>query len=136
MKVPDEFLYICGYIVTIKKIMEKEKVYALPLRKVYPAILGKALKKGRTEEEFLQVVTWLTGYTGELINQQLERDIDYKTFFDESPSWNDSSRLITGTVCGVRVENIEDETIWRMRCLDKLVDELAKGRKMEKILRQ
>jgi hypothetical protein len=115
--------------------MEKEKVYALPLRKVYPAILTKALKKGRSEEEFLQVVNWLTGYNSEQIQQQLERDIDYKTFFDESPAWNEASHLITGVICGVRVENIEDETIWRMRCLDKLVDELAKGRKMEKILR-
>ncbi len=116
--------------------MEKEKVYALPLRKVYPAILTKALKKGRSQEEFLQVVNWLTGYSGAQIEQQLERDIDYKTFFDEAPVWNEASKLITGTICGVRVENIEDETIWRMRCLDKLIDELAKGRKMEKILRQ
>ncbi len=116
--------------------MEKEKVYALPLRKVYPAILNKPLKKGRSEEEFLQVVYWLTGYTRADIEQQLERDIDYKTFFDESPAWNDLSRLIKGSICGVRVEEIEDETIWRMRCLDKLIDELAKGRKMEKILRK
>ncbi|MCI6619658.1 MAG: DUF2200 domain-containing protein [Prevotella sp.] len=114
--------------------MEKEKVYALPLRKVYPAILNKALKKGHTEEEFLQIVTWLTGYTKEGIDQQLEKDADYKTFFDESPVWNPESRLIRGTVCGVRVEAIEDPTIWRMRCLDKLIDELAKGRKMENIL--
>lgn len=80
--------------------MEKEKVYALPLRKVSPAILTKALKKGRTEEEFLRVVGWLTGYSSETIEQQLERDIDYKTFFDEAPAWNPDSRLVTGTVCG------------------------------------
>ena len=115
--------------------MEKEKVYALPLRKVYPAILTKALKKGRTEEEFLRVVGWLTGYSSETIERQLERDIDYKTFFDEAPAWNPDSRLVTGTVCGVRVETIEDPTIWRMRCLDKLVDELAQGRAIEKIIR-
>ena len=114
--------------------MEKEKVYRLPLRKVYPAILNKALRKGRSEEEFLQMIHWLTGYTKEDIEHSMERDVDYKTFFEEAPAWNPAAQFIKGVVCGVRVENIEDTIIRKMRCLDKLNDELAKGRKMEKIL--
>lgn len=114
--------------------MEREKIYALPIRKVYPAILGKALKKGRTEAEFLQVVHWLTGYDQATIATQLERDITYKQFFDESPDWNPDATLIHGVVCKVRVETIDDPVIWRMRCLDKLVDELAKGKPVEKII--
>lgn len=114
--------------------MEKEKIYALPIRKVYPGILNKALKKRRTEDEFMQVVSWLTGYDKASIARQLDRDIDYKTFFDEAPAWNPDARLIKGVVCKVRVETIDDPVIWRMRCLDKLVDELAKGKTVEKII--
>lgn len=114
--------------------MEKEKIYALPIRKVYPGILNKALKKGRTEDEFMQVVGWLTGYDKAAINRQLDRDIDYKTFFDEAPAWNPDANLIKGVVCKVRVETIDDSVIWRMRCLDKLVDELAKGKTVEKVI--
>ncbi len=114
--------------------MEREKIYALPIRKVYPAILGKALKKGRSEQEFLQVVQWLTGYDKAAIDRQLDRDITYKAFFDDSPAWNPDATLIKGVVCKVRVETIGDPVIWRMRCLDKLVDELAKGKPVEKIL--
>lgn len=114
--------------------MEREKIYALPLRKVYPGILNKALKKGRSEEEFLKVIGWLTGYDKAAIDCKLDRDIDYKTFFDEAPAWNSDAVLIKGVVCKVRVETIEDPVIWRMRCLDKLVDELAKGKAVEKII--
>lgn len=114
--------------------MEREKIYALPLRRVYPGILNKALKKGRSEEEFLQVVGWLTGYDKVSIDRQLDRDIDYRTFFDEAPAWNPDAVLIRGVVCKVRVETIEDPVIRRMRSLDKLVDELAKGKAVEKII--
>lgn len=99
--------------------MEKEKVYRLPLRKVYPAILNKALRKGRSEEEFLQMIHWLTGYTKEEIEHSLERDVDDKIFFEEAPAWNPDSRFTKGVVYGIRGENIEDPIVRKTRHLEK-----------------
>ncbi len=116
--------------------MENSKVFAMKLSKVYPLLVQKAQRKGRTQEEVDQVIRWLTGYTQETLERQLERDPDYGTFFREAPCIHPKAAQITGTVCGVRVESIQDPLMRNIRYLDKLVDELAKGRPMEKILRE
>ncbi len=116
--------------------MENEKVYAMKVSKVYPLLVAKAERKGRTREEVDTVTSWLTGYTAEEIQKQLEKEVDYKTFFEEAPELNPNRKLIRGVICGIRVENIEDPLMQEIRYLDKLVDELAKGKKMEKILRE
>lgn len=104
--------------------------------KVYPLYIAKAEKKGRTKEEVDEVICWLTGYTKSKLNSQIKKEVSFETFFNEAPNLNQSRKLITGTICGVRVEEIEDPIMREMRYLDKLVDELAKGRPMEKVLRK
>ena len=116
--------------------MTNEKVFAMKLNKVYPLLVQKAEKKGRTKQEVDEVICWLTGYDEIGLNAQLEKDVDYGTFFNEAPQMNPNCGLIKGVVCGVRVENVEDPTMQKIRWLDKLVDELAKGKAMEKILRK
>ena len=103
---------------------------------VYPLYVQKAGKKGRTKEEVDQVIRWLTGYTQEGLEAQLKKETDFEAFLAQAPRLNPARALITGVVCGVRVEEIEDPTMQGIRYLDKLVDELAKGRPMEKILRK
>ena len=115
--------------------MNNEKVFAMKLSKVYPLLVQKAERKGRTKDEVDEVTSWLTGYTPEEISLQIEKDVDYRTFFDESPSFNPLSNLIRGKICGIKVEEIEDPLMQKIRYLDKLVDELAKGIPMEKVLR-
>ena len=112
-----------------------EKVFQMELKKVYPLLVAKAEKKGRTREEVDQVTCWLTGYSREELTALVESDITYGEFFRSAPSPNPSRKLITGSVCGVRVETIEDPLMQEIRYLDKLVDELAKGRAVEKVLR-
>lgn len=116
--------------------MDNRKVFAMKLSKIYPLLVQKAERKGRTEEEVRQVICWLTGYDEAGLTRQLERDADYGTFFQEAPCINPNVARITGTVCGVRVEAIPDPLMRNIRYLDKLIDELAKGRPMEKILRE
>ncbi len=113
-----------------------KRVYAIVFAKVYPMYIAKAEKKGRTKEEVDKVIRWLTGYTQKKLEAQIKKEVDFKTFFKEAPKLNPSRKLITGMICGVRVEEIEDKIMREMRYLDKLVDELAKGRPMEKILRK
>ncbi len=115
--------------------MEKEKVFAMKLSKVYPLLVAKAERKGRTREEVDKVTCWLTGYTVEQLYEQIENGVDYKTFFDEAPQINPNCKLITGSVCGIKVQEIEDPLMQKIRYLDKLVDELAKGKDMERVLR-
>ena len=103
---------------------------------VYPLYVQKAAKKGRTQAEVDQVICWLTGYSAEGLRRQIELGNDLQTFFAEAPALNPNCALITGVVCGVRVEDVADPLMQRIRWLDKLVDELAKGRAMDKILRQ
>jgi len=103
---------------------------------VYPLYVQKAVKKGRTQAEVDQVICWLTGYSAEGLRRQIELGNDLQTFFAEAPALNPNCALITGVVCGVRVEEVTDPLMQRIRWLDKLVDELAKGRAMDKILRQ
>ena len=102
---------------------------------VYPHYLKKAETKGRTKEELDEVIRWLTGYTKAGLAKQIEKRTSFRDFFDKAPKFNPNASLIKGVVCGIRVEEIEDPLMQKIRYLDKLIDELAKGKKMEKILR-
>lgn len=115
--------------------MTNEKVFQMNFAKVYSLLENKALKKGRTKEEVLHVVCWLTGYGAEDIEKMLSEPVTYGEFFQKAPAPNPNRNLIKGVVCGVRVEEVEDPLMREIRYLDKLVDELAKGKPMEKILR-
>jgi hypothetical protein len=116
--------------------MAKHRIYGMSVASVYPLYVAKAEKKGRSKAEVDEVIRWLTGYSANALASQLDRKADFETFFAEAPRPNPARSLITGVVCGVRVENIEEPTMREIRYLDKLVDELAKGRPMEKILRR
>ena len=113
-----------------------DRVFAMKFAKVYPLYVQKAEGKNRTKEEVDQIICWLTGYDQAGLRRQIEQENDFKTFFAEAPRLHPNSALIKGVVCGVRVEEIEDPLMRKLRYLDKLIDELAKGRAMEKILRQ
>ena len=113
-----------------------KRVYAMAFAKVYPLYVAKAQKKGRTKDEVDAVIRWLTGYTPSKLKAQREKEVNFETYFKKAPKLNPSRKLITGMICGVRVEDIEDPIMREVRYLDKLVDELAKGRPMEKILRK
>ncbi|MBS1626568.1 MAG: DUF2200 domain-containing protein [Bacteroidetes bacterium] len=115
--------------------MNKERVYALLFSSVYPLYIKKAETKGRTKEEVDTIIFWLTGYNKNTLQQQIDKKNNFQTFFAEAPKINPNAVKITGIICGYRIEEIEDELIKKIRYLDKLVDELAKGKKMEKILR-
>lgn len=115
--------------------MAVEKIYTMSFAKIYPMLVAKAEKKGRTKSEVDEVICWLTGYRVEQINDLLESDIAYGDFFLQAPELNPNRRQIKGSVCGVRVEDIEEPLMQEIRYLDKLVDELAKGKPMDKILR-
>lgn len=115
--------------------METSKVYALPFAKVYPMYIKKAEKKGRSKAEVDEVICWLTGYTEKQLQKQIDKGVDFKTFFEEA-QLNPNASKITGVICGWRVEDMTDKLMQKIRYMDKLVDELAKGRAMEKILRK
>jgi hypothetical protein len=116
--------------------MSGHKIFAMAFAKVYPMYVQKAERKGRTKEEVDQVICWLTGYDQAQLLQQIERGHDFATFFAQAPAIHPNSALIKGVVCGIRVEEIDDPLMQKIRWLDKLVDELAKGKAMEKVLRQ
>jgi hypothetical protein len=116
--------------------MPKHRVFAMKFAAVYPMYVAKAERKNRTKEEVDQIICWLTGYDRAGLRRQIEQEHDIETFFAQAPAIHRKSSLIQGVVCGVRVEDIEDPLMQRVRYLDKLIDELAKGRTMEKILRQ
>ncbi|WP_173918648.1 DUF2200 domain-containing protein [Halobacillus sp. Marseille-Q1614] len=116
--------------------MTKHKIYTMSVSKVYPHYVAKAEKKGRTKTEVDEIIRWLTGYSQVELETQLEKQTDFETFFAEAPQLNPSRNLIKGVICGVRVEDIEEPTMQEIRYLDKLIDELAKGKAMEKILRK
>ncbi|WP_077325045.1 DUF2200 domain-containing protein [Virgibacillus siamensis] len=116
--------------------MAKHKIYTMSVASVYPHYVTKAEKKGRTKSEVDEIIRWLTGYSQEELEAKLEKQVDFETFFAEAPQMNPSRTLIKGVICGVRVENIEEPTMQEIRYLDKLIDELAKGKAMEKILRK
>ncbi len=116
--------------------MARHNVYKMSFARVYPLLVAKAEKKGRRKTEVDEIIHWLTGYSQEELEAQLEKQTDYETFFAEAPKMNPSRALIKGVVCGVRVEDIEEPTMREIRYLDKLIDELAKGKAMNKILRK
>jgi hypothetical protein len=116
-------------------IMAEHRIFTMPFAKVYPLYVQKAERKNRTQAEVDQVICWLTGYDAAGLQRQIEQQNDFRTFFAQAPALHPNSALITGVVCGVRVEEVEDPLMQKIRYMDKLVDELAKGRKMEKILR-
>ena len=116
--------------------MDKNRIYKIVFASVYPLYIKKAERKGRTKEEVDQIIFWLTGYNKKTLQQQIEKKNDFETFFAQAPALNSNVDKITGVICGYRVEEIDDKLIQKMRYLDKLIDELAKGRTMEKILRK
>ncbi|MDD5050803.1 MAG: DUF2200 domain-containing protein [Candidatus Pacebacteria bacterium] len=116
--------------------MLKQNLYATSFSKVYPYYIAKAEKKGRTKAEVDEIICWLTGYSQKQFEKQLEKGIDFKTFYLKAPKPNPKRRLIKGVVCGVRIEEITDRVMREIRYLDKLIDELAKGKAMEEILRK
>ena len=116
--------------------MDNTRVYRMPFASVYPLYIKKAERKGHTKEEVDTVIFWLTGYDKQTLQKQIDKKVDYETFFAEAPLINPNASKITGVICGYRVEEIEDDIMQKVRYLDKLVDEVAKGRAMEKILRK
>lgn len=114
----------------------RNRMYAMIFAKVYPLYVAKVEKKGRTKEEVDKIIHWLTGYTKSKINSQIKKGLNFEEFFKQAPKLNQSRALITGMICGIRIEEIVDPIVREIRYLDKLVDELAKGRPMEKILRK
>ena len=116
--------------------MAKHRIYTTSFASVYPLYVAKAEKKGRTKTEVDQVISWLTGYRQNELEAQLEKQTDFETFFAEAPNINPSRALIKGVVCGVRVEEVKEPTMREIRYLDKLIDELAQGKTMDKILRK
>nr|WP_300849123.1 DUF2200 domain-containing protein [uncultured Acetatifactor sp.] len=116
--------------------MKNEKIYGMAFGKLYPMLIAKAERKGRTRAEVDEVTGWLTGYSKDRLAELMESDITYGDFFLQAPALNPERRLIKGVVCGVRVEDIEEPLMQEIRYLDKLVDELAKGKALEKILRR
>lgn len=115
--------------------MPQHRIYTTSVASVYPHYVTKAEKKNRTKDEVDQIVCWLTGYSPEQLQGQLDDDVDFQTFFGDAPAMNSNRSRITGVVCGVRVEEVEEPLMREIRYLDKLIDELAKGKAMEKILR-
>lgn len=113
-----------------------ERVFQMKFSSVYPLYIQKAERKGKTKEEVDTIITWLTGYSVEKLQEQIEKEVSFKSFFEEAPQLHPNVSLIKGVICGYRVEEIEDPLMQKIRYLDKLIDELAKGKKMESILRK
>jgi hypothetical protein len=116
--------------------MDKARIFSMAFSRVYPLYIQKAEKKGRTKADVDTVIFWLTGYNKQTLQQQIDKKSDFETFFAQAPQINSNVSKITGVICGHRVEEIEDKLMQKIRYLDKLVDELAKGKAMEKILRK
>lgn len=116
--------------------MEKNKLYTMKFSAVYPLYIQKAERKNRTKQEVDRIIFWLTGYDENGLALQIQENAGFETFFEKAPCINPNYEKIKGTICGIRVENIEDPVIRLVRCLDKMIDELAKGKAMEKILRE
>lgn len=116
--------------------MEKPRIFTIPFSSIYPLYIQKAEKKGRLKEEVNEIIFWLTGYDEHSLQQQIINEVDMETFFKQAPHINTNASLIKGVICGYRVEEIKDELMRQIRYLDKLIDELAKGKSIEKILRK
>ena len=116
--------------------MNHKRIYSMVFGGVYPLYIQKAEKKGRTSAEVDEIIFWLTGYDKQTLQQQIDSKSDFVTFFDQAPQMNPNASKITGVICGCRVEEIEDQLVQKVRYLDKLIDELARGKAMDKILRK
>jgi hypothetical protein len=116
--------------------MDNTRVFKMPFATVYPLYIKKVERKGRTKAEVDTIISWLTGYDSESLQQQIDKKTDFETFFAEAPQLHPNASKITGVICGYRVEEMEDKLMQKIRYMDKLIDELAKGRTMEKILRK
>ena len=116
--------------------MDNTRIFKMPFASVYPYYIQKAEKKGRTKAEVDAIIFWLTGYNKDTLKQHLDKKTDFETFFNKAPQINPNASKITGVICGYRVEEMQDKLMQKIRYLDKLVDELAKGKTMEKILRK
>lgn len=116
--------------------MANTRIFSMSFASIYEMYIQKAERKNRTKQEVDEIIFWLTGYDAVGLEEQIQREVDFTTFFAEAPAFNPNSTVIKGVVCGVRVEDIEDPLMQKIRYLDKLIDELAKGKKMEKILRK
>lgn len=116
--------------------MDNTRVYRMTFASVYPLYIKKAERKGRTKEEVDDLIFWLTGYNPQTLQDQIDRKTDFETFFAQAPEMNPNVSKITGLICGYRVEEIEDKLMQKVRYLDKIIDELAKGKAMEKIMRK
>lgn len=115
--------------------MDNTRIFSMPFAIVYPLYIKKVERKGRTKAEVDTIICWLTGYSQKELEQQIDKNVDFKTFFEEAPQINPNASKITGVICGYRVEEMKDKLMQKIRYMDKLVDELAKGKTMEKILR-
>ncbi len=115
--------------------MQEHRIFRMKFSSVYPHYVTKAERKGRTKAEVDQILCWLTGYSREQLQRQIDAGVDFRTFFAQAPAMHPNRMQVRGVICGIRVEEIEDPLMRDIRCLDKLIDELAKGRPMEKILR-
>jgi len=120
----------------IADMAERHRIFTMAFSKVYPALVNKAVRKGRTQAEVDQIMRWLTGYTQAGLKKELKQESTFEEFFANAPALNPQRKLIKGVVCGVRVEEVADPLMKKIRQLDKLIDELAKGKAMEKILRE
>jgi hypothetical protein len=116
--------------------MASHRIYTIPFASVYPLYIAKAEKKGRTRQEVDQIIYWLTGHNQKSLEAEIKNETNFETFFASAPRMNPARSLITGIICGVRVEKIQEPTMREIRYLDKLIDELAKGKAMDKILRK
>ncbi|MBA3973338.1 MAG: DUF2200 domain-containing protein [Candidatus Solibacter sp.] len=116
--------------------MDNSRVFKMAFASVYPHYIAKAAKKGRTKQEVHAIIHWLTGYDEQALERQIDRKVDFETFFAQAPRINPNVSRITGLICGYRVEEIQDKLMQQIRYLDKLIDELARGKAMDKILRQ
>ncbi len=120
---------------TRKTMNKKHRIYSMPFASVYPLYIAKAERKNRTKSEVDQIIFWLTGYTASELNDCVEKQLTFEAFFEQAPALQPKRKLITGIVCGIRVEDIEEPLMQEIRYLDKLIDELARGKTMDKILR-
>lgn len=130
-------LRLAGFMrrVRIKLIMSDHRIYSISFASIYPLYIKKAEKKGRTKAEVDNIIRWLTGYSQKELESQIKNKVSLKVFYGKSPRLNPARKQITGVICGIRVEDIKDPLMQEIRYLDKLIDELAKGKTMEKILR-